>query len=452
MRFLLLKREGAPVFTAYIRVKVGGIDEVPGKTGIAHLLEHMAFKGTQQIGTRDAAAEAALLEKIEVTERGLQQAKKGEERRRLGSEMERLTAEAEKYVVKEEFSRIYSQNGASNLNATTSQDLTSYFVSLPNTKLKLWAYLEANRLRDPVFREFYTEREVVQEERRTRVDDSPFGKLYEALMEISFVNSPYRRPTIGYSQDLEKLTATDLREFYNRYYAPANMVGAVVGNIDLTEAEGIIRENFAALPAKPPPPALSFQEPAPRAPKRVTVPFDASPSLVASFQKPTMPHPDDYIFDVLNQVLCEGDTSRLSKRLVEKDRLVQKIGCTSSAPGARLDNAFFIYAAPLPGHSTEEILKTVQDEFRRVREEGVGEAELARAKKNLIADWYYDMQSNEDLAELLSYFEILGDWRYIFEHQKQVQSVTSADLVRVVETYLRPERIRVAVLQPVKRS
>ncbi|MDX1387468.1 MAG: pitrilysin family protein, partial [bacterium] len=228
MKFLLLRREGAPVFTAYIRVKVGGLDEKAGQTGIAHLLEHMAFKGTSQIGTKDYAKEKVVLAKIE--ELQLQKRKaRGQARENLAKQISQLLEEAGEYVIKEEFSKIYQRNGASGLNATTSQDLTSYFVTLPSNKLRLWAYLESNRLQNPVFREFYSERDVVGEERRTRVDDSPFGKLYEAFIRLSFNSSPYRRPTIGYQADIEKLTATQLEEFYRRYYVPSNMVGAIVG-------------------------------------------------------------------------------------------------------------------------------------------------------------------------------------------------------------------------------
>jgi len=452
MKFLLFKRPGAPVFSAYLRVKAGGFDEREGETGIAHLLEHMAFKGTSSIGTTDPVAEKKLLDEIEEVQKKLEQSS-GAEKAQLQATMKQLVEKAESYVVKEQFSNIYNRNGATDLNATTSQDETSYFVSLPNTKLELWAFLESSRLKDPVFREFYTERDVVREERRTRVDDSAFGDLYEALMGIAFEKSPYRRPTIGYPKDIEKLSASKLKEFYDRYYVPKNIVGAVVGDIDLAQTEQILRKYFGNIPSRPAPEAPKFSEPQPTAAKKIDVPFDASPAVMLAYLKPTMPHRDDFIFDVVDQLLCEDPTSRLYKRLVEQDHIVQKVSCSPSTPGGRADNLFFVYASLIQGHSTEEFNRVFNEEVKKILEKGVTDDELKKAKKSLISDWYYEMQSNEDLAEMLSYFESLaGTYKYIQEHQKQIASVNSADVQRVLKTYLAPERARMAILQPTKKK
>lgn len=452
MKFLLLRRPGAPVFTGYIQVKVGGVDEADGQTGIAHLLEHMAFKGTTEIGTSDFAAEQNLLERIESVHAELLKAQ-GPQRAALSKQLESLVAQAGKLVRKEEFSKIYLRNGGADLNATTSQDLTSYFVQLPNTKLRLWAYLESSRLRDPVFREFYSEREVVQEERRSRIDDSPFGKLYEALMGIAFDKSPYRRPTIGYVADLQRLSANDLKAFYKKYYVPSNMIGTLVGDIDPAEAREVLEEYFGKLPPGPVPPKVEAKEPEPSQEKRVEVPFDAAPALMTGYLKPTMPHPDDYVFDILDGVLCEGRTSRLYKRLVVQDRLVQNVACSASSPGGRLDNLFFIYASILPGHTDAEVLKAIDDELAKILKDGVSSEELDKAKKNLLASWNYEMQSNDEAAQLLSYFEALaGTWRYVLDHPKRIKAVRSGDVQRVVQRYLRPERRRTAVLKPIAKS
>src|SRR5262249_1994602 len=199
------------------------------------------------------------------------------------------------------------------------------------------------------------------------------------------------------------------------------------------------------------PPTLGAPDPAPPAEKRREVPFDAAPAVMAAYLKPTMPHPDDFVFDVLDQVMCEGRTSRLYRRLVAQDRMVQNIGCSSDSPGARLDNAFFVYASILPGHTADEVLKTIDEEFQRVLREGVPEDELKRAKKSLRAEWNYEMQSDDDMAQLLSYFEaVTGSWKYVVEHPKRVEAVTSKDIQRVVRQYLAPERRRAAILTPKK--
>jgi predicted Zn-dependent peptidase len=450
MKFLLLPRKGAPVFTAYIRVAVGGVDEEPGRTGIAHLLEHMAFKGTREIGTKDYAQEKILLEKIEEVQSQMLRASPAE-RLRLKKTMDQLIAQAGDLVEKEEFSKIYQRNGGTELNATTSQDVTSYFVTLPSPKLRLWAYLESSRLKDSVFREFYSEREVVGEERRMRVEDSPFGSLYEAFLQLAFEKSPYRQPTIGYREDLPKLSASDLKSFYQKYYVPSNMVVALVGDFDLQEAESIIREYFATIPAGPKPPAPQVDEPRPSVEKRIAVPFDASPAMLFGYLKPNMPHEDDYVFDVLEQILCEGQTSRLYRDLVVQKKLVQKVVCSAATPGSRMENLFFVYASINQGHRPGEVLQAFDEQVRDLQTNGVSERELNKAKKNILSQWYFDLQSNDDIASSISYFQaIAGDWRYILGHQKKIQGIDSADIQRVVSTYLAPKRRRTAVLSPLK--
>ncbi|HCU25253.1 MAG TPA: insulinase family protein [Deltaproteobacteria bacterium] len=452
MRFLLLRRSGAPVFNAYIVVRVGGIDEAEGQTGIAHLLEHMAFKGTSRIGSKDFAAEQKLLDRIEELHARLLKAQ-GPEQARLAEEMRAQIEAAGRFVEKEEFSKIYLRNGGAGLNATTSQDITSYFVELPNTKLPLWAYLESERLRDPVFREFYLERDVVLEERRTRVDDSPFGKLYESLMELAFEKSPYRRPTVGYARDVARLSATDLRNFYKKYYVPSNMVGVVVGDIDLDETAKILEKYFGKIPPGPRPPQPQAETLRPSEEKRVEVPFDAAPALMSGYPKPTMPNPEDYVFDVLDQVLCEGRTSRLYRRLVEQDRLANNVRCSSSTPGARLDNLFFFYVSIAEGKSAEEVLQAVDEELQKVLAQGIGKPELNKAKKNLLADWNYELQGNENTAQMLSYFEaVTGNWKYLVEHPRHIQAVTSKDLQGVVKNYLNPGQRSTVVLKKISAA
>lgn len=450
MKFLLLARKGAPVFTAYLRVKVGGIDEETGQTGIAHLLEHMAFKGTPKIGTRDYQQEKVILDKIEGINSRLQQAPESE-KKSLKKQFRQLQIEAGRLVIKEEFSHIYLRNGATSLNATTSADLTSYFVTLPSNKLELWAYLESSRLRGPVLREFYSERDVVREERRSRVEDSPFGKLYEEFIAIAFKKSPYGRPIIGYQEDVEKLTATQVADFYRRNYVPANMVGAIVGNIDIASTEKILKEYFGKLPAREPPPPPQVQEPEPTQEKIISVPFAASPNVMFGYLKPNMPHPDDYVFDVLEQLLCEGRTSRLYRQLVEKQALVQEISCSPSTPGSRMDNLFFVYAAIRKGHDANQVLKAFDGVLSNIQAKGISDGELAKAKKKLLSEWYFNLQSNEDLASALSYFEaVAGTWKYIQGHQEKIKSVSSKDIQRVVNQYLQPNRRRVAILKPIR--
>jgi len=224
MTFLLMERHQAPVFTGMIVVKVGSVDESIGKTGLAHMLEHMLFKGTKTIGTRNFAAEEPILEQIdrvgtELSSELVKGEKADEQRvRTLREEIKKLQEEAAQYQVKDELGAIYSKHGAARLNASTSNDITRYYVSLPSNRLELWAMVESDRMANPVLREFYSERDVVMEERRLRVESSPFGALYESFLAAAFLAHPYHRPVIGWSSDIAGYVTGDASAFYREYW------------------------------------------------------------------------------------------------------------------------------------------------------------------------------------------------------------------------------------------
>jgi len=448
MRFLIVHREGAPIFTGYIRVGVGSYDEPMGKTGIAHLLEHMAFKGTPEIGTTDYQAEAKYLAELETIAQALKTADP-KQKLNLLKQFEEVRTKANEFVIKEAFSKIYNRNGGDDLNATTSQDLTSYFVSLPNSKLELWAYLESSRLKDSIFREFYAERDVVLEERRMRVDDSPFGAAYEAFLDLAFEKSPYQYPIIGFAKDVANLTATDLYQFYHEYYIPSNIVGAVVGNVDVGQTEKILQKYFGTIPSQKSKTEIKV-EPEEFQAKYKVLYQDSNPFMMIGFPKPTLPHPDDYAFDLLDQVICGGLTSHFYQRLVIQEKLVNSLECDSSTPGVRAQNLYFIYASLLPGHEGQEVLKTLFDELNKITHEGINPQAIERARKNLLAGIFYGLEQNSQLASMLSFYEILaGDWKYLIEHPQKIKSLQASDLQKIISTYLKPER---AIVIEVKKK
>ena len=446
MRFLIVPREGAPVFTGYIRVKVGGIDELPGKTGISHMLEHMAFKGTNNVGAKDYANEAKILDELE---RIVIELKQNPEDAKLKAEFLKTQQAANALVESEGFTKLYNQAGASEINANTSQDLTTYYAQLPNSKLEFWAFMESERFKHPVFREFYSERDVVLEERRMRVADSPFGTAYEKFLSMAFKTSPYRYPTIGSSEDIKGLTATDMKDFYEAHYSPDNMVGAIVGNVDVKSTKQILEKYFGDLPVRKIMPAPVINEPSVTA-SRHTIVKDANPLVMLGFQKPTLPHDDDYKFDLLDEILCQGLTSRLYKRMVLEDHIVGNLDCSNSVPGNRATNLYFIYASLIAPHTADDFLRVFYDELQKIKNVGFNDAELARAKKNLQADTFYSLQSNDDLAEALSYNEIItGDWRYLITHAEKIKNMNSEDLKQAVNQYLQADR---AIVLELKRG
>ena len=415
MKFLLYPHGEAPIFSAYIRFRAGGIDEKPGETGLAHFLEHMAFKGTKTIGAKD----------------------------------------------KEELAKLVLENGGIDYNATTSQDMTSYFVSLPSEKFSFWADLESKRIFEPVFRDFDEEKKVVLEERRMRVDNDPDGELYEVFLQKAFGKSPYGSPTIGYPQDLERLTVDDLKSFWKRHYFPANAVGVIVGRFDQAEAKGILEKTFGKIVSKQvrlrrtvegeAPPALLGEGAtrAPRKARRVVLKRSARPRILIGYPKPALPHRDDYLFDLFNEIVGEGRSSRFYRSLVLEKKIAAQVSTTNGVPGSRLPNLFMIEAIPLEGHSPEKLIQAIDEEIAKIQQGGVSDRELTRAKNRLAVNLLWELKSNDGLASLLSYFEIAaGDWRYGADYLDRISAFHREDLQDLANHYLQKTHRTIAILAP----
>lgn len=456
MTFLLLKREGAPFFAAEIRVRVGGIEEDAGMSGLAHFFEHMAFKGTDTIGTTNFGEENKLLELVLAKGTELTQAKKDkkgkEEITRLEKELQELTTKQNAFIAKNEFVEIFHKNGGTNLNATTSSDFTTYYVSLPSSRLELWAYMESERLGKRVLREFFSERDVVAEERRMRYDNAPEGRLYEALMDRAFDKSPYKTIPIGKAEHIQIYTPEAALNFYKKYYIPSRMVGAIVGNIDLDLAEKTVRSYFSKLPKVEDPketfPTEVFDATYPRT---VQIKGPDKPRFYLAYHRVANPHPDDEVFDVIQAIMCEGKTSRLYRKLVLEEKRVAAVDCFSSLPGARLDSLFGFFGMPLEGYSNRDIEKIIIAEIERLAKEGPTADELEIVKNNIDAELIYSMESNEGMASKLSFYEVLtGDWKYIYHFQKRVHEISPDDVKNVLRKYFVAQRQVSAYLEQEK--
>jgi len=453
MTFLLLERHQAPVFTGMIVVKVGSIDESIGKTGLAHMLEHMLFKGTKTIGTRDFAAEQPILERIDRVGTELSaeliKAERADEQRvkALREEIKKLQAEAAQYQVKDELGALYSKHGAAQLNASTGNDVTRYYVSLPSNRLELWAMVESDRMANPVLREFYSERDVVMEERRLRVETNPFGALYESFLAAAFLAHPYQRPVIGWSSDIAGYVADDARAFYSEYYTPSNTFVAIVGDIDVEDTIGLMERYFGPLPKRDLPPRVGTLEPAQKGERRVVVEQDAEPQLLIGYHKPTLPHHDDFVFDAIDSILSRGRTSHLYKKLVKELKLVASVSTWQGTPGARHDNLFVIEATPRSPHTPAEVEAAIYGEIERLKTEPVSESELQKVRNQIYADFVRRLDSNFGLASQLAYFQaVAGDWRYIVQAMREIDKVTVEDVQRVASKYLTRENRTVATL------
>lgn len=441
MKLLMVERHTSPTVSAWIRFRVGSTDERSDERGIAHLLEHMLFKGTTTLGTTDYAAEKLLLDNIETVAQAIMAEKARRDKANtakiagLEKQLAALEVEASKYVIKDEFFELYSKNGGTGYNAFTSRDGTTYLISLPANKLELWAAIESDRLQNAVLREFYTERSVVMEERRRSYDADPESKLWETFVASSFLAHPYGQPTIGWMSDIENLTRTKAEQFFHSYYAPNNAIVAIVGDIDTKKTIALVERYFGAIkPGKEPAPVTAV-EPKQGGERRIELIAEAEPTIIMGFHKPAINTPDDYVFDVINMILGSGRTSRFHKKLVIEQQIATDVG-VFDAPGSRFPNLLVISANPRAPHSVKEVETAVQAELDLLKTTPVSERDLQRILNKIEYEEARRMGTNGGLARNLTEFEATaGSWRYMTEHRARVARVTPADIMRVASTY-----------------
>jgi predicted Zn-dependent peptidase len=452
MKFILLERHQAPVVSFMIYANVGAVNEADGKTGVAHYLEHLAFKGTSQIGTTNYAAEKALFDKMDAAFAQLKAAEKAGDdaaTTQLQAELEALQQEAAAYIEQNKYGQIIEQAGGVGLNATTSADATRYFYSLPSNKLELWMSLESERFLDPVFREFFEEKQVILEERRMRVDNSPIGTMVEEFLEASFDNHPYGRPVIGYQEDLFNATRQDIQEFYETYYGPSNLTAVVVGDIDPAEVKAMAEIYFGRYEPRPDPPAIEINEPPQTAPREFVLELDSEPWYLEGYHRPGINHPDHVIYGMIDSLLTSGRTSRLYKTLVSDAQVALNIGSANGFPGDKYENIFLLYGLTAPGNAPEDIATLFGQELQRLQQEPVSQAELDRVKTQARAGLLRSLDSNSGMASLLAEYEAkTGDWRNIFQQLEAIDAVTAADVQRVAQDLFREANRTVGKLVP----
>ena len=453
LRILMVERHLSPTVSFYIRHRVGAVNESDGRTGTAHLLEHMLFKGTKTIGTKNYHEEHKIMKLIADTGRKLDfERMRGEKANKnriqaLSERMEILQKKHKKWFVDNEIDRLYVENGGDNINASTGQDLTTYHVSLPSNKIELWARIEADRMTGPVFREFYSERNVVMEERKQRIESEPEGQLYEQFLAAAYIAHPYRRPILGWPADMKFLSLDYMETFFNRYHAPNNTIIAVVGDIVPANTLEIIKKYFGAIPSRHLDPSPITEEPPQKGERRVYIVSDANPQMIIGYHKPAMPDYDDYVFDVIECILSKGRTSRFYKVLVEEKTFAESVHAVNGLPGAKYNNLFAIFAKPRHPHTSAELESAIYDEIEILKTKTVPEKELQKVKNQIKADFIRNLNSNSGLANLLSYFEaVTGSYEYITDHIKVIERVTSDDIMRVAKKYLTPDNRTVAKL------
>ena len=459
LTLMILERHEAPVFSAYTFVDAGSAQDPLGATGLAHMFEHMAFKGTNTIGTSNWPAEKVALAKVEAAydaylkEREKRVGRDEKKVKQLEQAWQENIKQADQYVIRNAYTQIIEQNGGEGMNASTDYDETVYYYSFPSNRLELYAYLESERFLHPVMREFYKERDVVYEERRMRTDSSPTGRLIEQFLAGAFSAHPYHRPTIGWPSDLRRFSATDAERFFQRYYVPSNMVIAVVGDVKTADVVASFNKYFTRIPAAPQPTEAPTVEPPQQSERRIVLRDQSQPIYVEGYHRPDFTDPDDPIFDAITDIMSNGRVARMYRSLVRDQKIAADAGGFTGMPGAKYPHLFAFYAVPTPGHTPDEMQKAIRAEIDKLRTRDVTDDELAMFKTRARADLLRGLANNTGLASQLAVFQArFGDWREIFRQLDRYDKVTKADIKRVAARTFVEENRTVGVIESTRMA
>jgi predicted Zn-dependent peptidase len=445
LHFIVLERHQIPVVAFHTLVNVGSVQDPGGQTGLAHIFEHMAFKGTESVGTRNWGTERKALEDLDQAYDRLE-AERNKGKRADAGKMASLEADvslaASLAVSLEdsgEFLRVLQENGAVGVSCRTSPDATEITYSLPSNRIELWFLMESQRLAHPVLRDFYAERELQLAENSTGVDSKAQAKLQQALLATAFAAHPYRNPGLGWPSDISHLRRASAQAFYDTYYVPGNMVIGIVGDVDPANAQRMAERYFGVLPAKPLPPAIHTVEPPQLGPKSVTLLANNQPLLMVGYRRPDQTSRDDAAFDVIRTILADGRASLLYTELVEEKKVARAVDVTATFPAGRYNNLFVVTVAPAANHSLEENQRALDNLLSRFQSGPVDAQALARAKNILRARITRVLASNQQLARFLpSYYADYGDWRKLFSTITDTEHATAEDVLRVAAQYLTP--------------
>jgi zinc protease len=404
LKVLLLENHKSPLVTFQVWYRVGSRNEITGKSGLSHFLEHMLFKGTNKIAP-------------------------------------------------EEYSRIIAKNGGRS-NAFTSSDMTVYFATMSRDKIGVEIEMEADRMTNALLNGtfFDAEKKVIMEERRLRTEDNPSAALGEVTGAASYMAHPYRRPVIGWMSDIENLTREDLRRYYRRYYSPNNAFLVVVGDFSTPDILAKIRTHFGPIPRSSNPPKVTTVEPTQRGERRVVLKKEAElPYLLAYYHVPNIKHPDSYALDLLSVILSAGRSSRLYQDLVYRKRIARSV--SADYDGLAIDPTIFSFSAQImPDKDPAEVEKAIYANVEKLRSEPVTDKELEKAKNQVEAAFVLGQDSVFGQAMRIGRYEATADWRLLNSYLPGIRKVTAADILRVAKKYLDAEGRTVGTLVPTKEK
>ncbi len=440
IKVIVMERHNAPVVSFITYFDVGASNEVKGITGIAHVFEHMAFKGTEDIGTTDYKKEKMVLDQMDdvfmkiVAEKKKITGPDPATLKKLNAELADLQQQAAKYVVNNEFSQIVDRNGGVGTNAGTSADSTMYMINLPSNRLELWAWLESERIMHPVLREFYKEKNVIKEERRLRTESNPIGRLIEEVTVTAFKAHPYGEPIIGHMSDIETESRRDAIAFHKKYYVGNNITIAIVGDVYPKEVKPIVEKYLGKIPAGEKAGRVTTVEPPQVGEKRIIIRDPSQPVVIMAFHKPDIRDKDAAVYDVIQDILSGGKSARLNTKLVKEEKIALAVGAFPGYPGNKYPNLFLFFGLPNSGHTTEQIENGIWDELERLKSEPVSDEELSAVVTKARAGLYNQLLSNFGMARQLASEEALtGNWQNLFKHIQALQAVSKDDIMRVAK-------------------
>jgi predicted Zn-dependent peptidase len=442
MKFIVLERHDAPVVAFHIYADVGSVNESYGITGISHILEHMAFKGTTTIGTKDYAGESKVLEDLDnVYDQMKREEAKAEPDKaktaELKAKFDDLEKKAKDFVVNNEYFDMMMRQGDAGVNAYTSSDATQYINYLPANRLEFWMAMTSDRFLNPVFREFYKERDVIMEERRLGLETQPTGKLMEDFMAVAFKAHPYHHEVIGHMSDLQAIRRQDVADYFKKFYSPSNLTVGIVGDVKADEVFKLAELYFGRIPSGPKPEPVRTQEPEQWGERHVTVSAKSQPFLLIGYHIPDAKSKDSPALEALANIVGRGRSSRLYQNLVKDKKIAIQASCMGGFPGDKFPNLIVFIAVPAAGKASAECQAAIEEEIEKIKKESVTEDELTKFKRSSIKGLLGQMKSNTQMAAMLTYGDVvLGGVDETFKQVDQIKAITADDVKRVANQYL----------------
>jgi predicted Zn-dependent peptidase len=442
MKFIVLPRHEAPVVSFHVYADVGSANESYGITGISHLLEHMAFKGTTTVGTNDYEAEKKILKEMDALYDEIKREKAkampdDEKLKDMEKKFEALRVQAKGYVVSNDLIDMMRREGDRGINAYTSNDATQYIDSLPSNKLEYWMALTSDRFLNPVFREFYKERDVVMEERRLGLETRPIGRLVEDFLATAFKAHPYHHSVVGHMSDLRNITRKDVEDYFKRFYSPSNLTVGIVGDVKAGDVFKMAETYFGRIPSGPKPEPVRTVEPEQWGERRVIVEAKSQPILLFGYHRPDFRHKDSTPLEALANIMGQGRSSRLYQVLVKENKAAVAAQSINGFPGEKFSNLIAFIAVPAQRKTSAECLELIEEEIEKVKTGPVTPEELTKFKRGAVMNILNQMKSNSSMAALLTYADVvLGDWQLLFDQIQEIRAVTAEDVQRVANTYL----------------